>query len=260
MGDERIDQRARPVARRRMDDEARRLVDDDERLVLVDDGERDILALRRRILGLRHDKGHHVAHIDPVGGIGHGPPADPDLSGLDQRLEARARQVRQAARQETVQPFARRVGLQFDAVHPEALRSLVGRARHAAPPAVAAKPMSQTQPTPAPTETDAADPASEAVVARMRRISVISFLVMILGVGSVLAVIVYRLMTVPGPGTVVSGAIPAEPGRLVSAVSAENRLTVTYQAETGATIVIYDLKTLKESHRIRVGGPQVPRP
>jgi hypothetical protein len=120
--------------------------------------------------------------------------------------------------------------------------------------------MSQTQPTPAPTETDAADPASEAVVARMRRISVISFLVMILGVGSVLAVIVYRLMTVPGPGTVVSGAIPAEPGRLVSAVSAENRLTVTYQAETGATIVIYDLKTLKESHRIRVGGPQVPRP
>jgi hypothetical protein len=111
-----------------------------------------------------------------------------------------------------------------------------------------------------PPETDVADPASEAVVARIRRISVISFLVMILGVGAVLSVIVYRLMTVPGPGTIVSGTVPAEPGRMVSAVAAENRLTVTYQLDTGATIVIYDLRTLKESHRIQVGGPQVPRP
>jgi hypothetical protein len=45
MGDERVDQRAGPVAGGRMDDEARRLVDDDEVRVLEDDGERDVLAL-----------------------------------------------------------------------------------------------------------------------------------------------------------------------------------------------------------------------
>lgn len=111
-----------------------------------------------------------------------------------------------------------------------------------------------------PPEPEVNDPASEAVVARIRRVSAISFLIMILGVGSVLSVIVYRLMTVPSAGVVVSGNVPAESGRIVSAVAADQRLTVTYQRDDGAVIVIYDLKTLKESHRIAVGGPQVPRP
>lgn len=110
-----------------------------------------------------------------------------------------------------------------------------------------------------PPDPDVNDAASEAVVARVRRISVISFLVMILGVGSVLAVIVYRLMTVPAAGPLMSGTIPAE-GRLVSAVAAGDRLTVTHERPAGALIVIYDLRTLKETHRVEVGGPQVPRP
>ena len=49
MADQRIDQRAGGMARRRMDDEPRGLVDDDEVLVLVDDGQRDVLADQRRI-------------------------------------------------------------------------------------------------------------------------------------------------------------------------------------------------------------------
>jgi hypothetical protein len=114
--------------------------------------------------------------------------------------------------------------------------------------------MTNTSPEP-----DVNDAASEAVVARVRRISVISFLVMILGVGSVLAVIVYRLMTVPAAGPLVSGTIPSE-GRLVSAVAAGDRLTVTHERPGGGLIVIYDLRTLKETHRVTVGGPQVPRP
>lgn len=109
-------------------------------------------------------------------------------------------------------------------------------------------------------ETDPNEAASEAVVARVRRISVISFLVMILGVGSVLAVIVYRLMTVPAAGPLLSGAVPAEAGRVVSAVAADRSLTVTYQRDDGALVVIYDLRSLKETHRITLGGPQVPRP
>lgn len=110
-----------------------------------------------------------------------------------------------------------------------------------------------------PSDPDVNDAETEAVVARIRRISVVSFLVMILGVGSVLAVIVYRLMTVPAPTEVVSGTIPAE-GRVLSAVTAGNRLTVTYEKDGAAAIVIYDLATLKETHRIALGGPQVPRP
>ena len=46
MGDQRIDQRAVGIARRRMHHQPRRLVDDDEVLVLVDHVERNILALR----------------------------------------------------------------------------------------------------------------------------------------------------------------------------------------------------------------------
>ncbi len=114
--------------------------------------------------------------------------------------------------------------------------------------------MTNTSPEP-----DVNDAASEAVVARVRRISVISFLIMILGVGSVLAVIVYRLMTVPATGPLMSGAVPGE-GRVISAVAAGDRLTVTHERPEGALVVIYDLKTLKETHRVSVGGPQVPRP
>ncbi|MDP2802697.1 MAG: hypothetical protein Q8O26_12520 [Phreatobacter sp.] len=114
--------------------------------------------------------------------------------------------------------------------------------------------------TSTPPETDPNAAANEAVVTRIRRISVVSFLVMILGVGSVLAVIAFRLMTVPAAAPLMSGTVPAETGRVVSAVAADKSLTVTYQRDDGALIVIYDLRTLKETHRVTVGGPQVPRP
>jgi len=110
-----------------------------------------------------------------------------------------------------------------------------------------------------PQEPDVNDAATDAIVARARRVSAISLLIMFLGVGAVLAVIVYRLMTVPPAGPLMSGTIPAE-GRVISAVAADNRLTVTHERDGGALVVIYDLRTLKETHRVVVGGPQVPRP
>jgi 2-methylaconitate cis-trans-isomerase PrpF len=106
---------------------------------------------------------------------------------------------------------------------------------------------------------DVNDPANEAVVRRIRRISIVSSIIMIAGVGTVLAVIVYRLMGAPGSGPAQSGRI--EPlGRVVSSIAADGRLTVTYDQNGVPVIVVYDLKTLKETHRITVGGPQVPRP
>ena len=52
MRDQRIDQRAVRIARRRMHDKARGLLDDDEVLVLMDDGERNILCFRPGRAGL----------------------------------------------------------------------------------------------------------------------------------------------------------------------------------------------------------------
>ena len=50
MRDQRVDQRAGPVAGGRMHHEALRLVDHDQVVVLVDDIERDVLGLRLRRL------------------------------------------------------------------------------------------------------------------------------------------------------------------------------------------------------------------
>ena len=66
MVDQRVDQRAGPVAGAGMDDKAGRLVDDDQLGVLVEDVERDVLALRLRRLRLgqvdRDDvAGRHLA-------------------------------------------------------------------------------------------------------------------------------------------------------------------------------------------------------
>lgn len=107
---------------------------------------------------------------------------------------------------------------------------------------------------------DVNDPASEAVVAKIRRISIVSSLIMIAGVGTVLAVIAYRLLGGQGPsGPAKLGTIEAQGGKVVSAVAADGQLTVTYDQAGVPVIVIYDLRSLKEVHRITVGGPQVPR-
>jgi hypothetical protein len=106
---------------------------------------------------------------------------------------------------------------------------------------------------------DVNDPASEAVVQRIRRISIISSIIMIAGVGTVLAVIAYRLMGAPGSGPALTGTIEPQ-GRVTSAIAADGRLTVTYDQNGVPLIVVYDLRTLKETHRVTVGGAQVPRP
>jgi hypothetical protein len=110
-----------------------------------------------------------------------------------------------------------------------------------------------------PSEPDVNEAETQAVVQRVRRISVISSVIMLAGVGTVLAVIGYRLMSTPGPGSSMTGTISPE-GRVTSAIAADGRLTVTYERDGSPLIVVYDLRTLKETHRVSVGGPQVPRP
>ena len=93
-----------------MHGEALGLVDDDEVRVLVDDRERDGLRLGLGRLGRRH------AHDDSFAGLHSRPEVVHDFSiarhgpGADQRLQARAAEVRQTPGQEPVEALAGLVG------------------------------------------------------------------------------------------------------------------------------------------------------
>ncbi len=104
MGDQRVDQRAAGMPRRRVHDEARRLVEHDQRIVLVDDVERDCLGRGLCRLGLGQRHSNNVAGIDRRGRIADCARLDRHLTGQDQRLQSRARQRRDLRRQHAVEP------------------------------------------------------------------------------------------------------------------------------------------------------------
>lgn len=111
-----------------------------------------------------------------------------------------------------------------------------------------------------PDDADVNDPATQEVVAKARRFSAVSAGIMLVGVATVIGVIVFRLFTTPGPGgPLVTGQVEAPAGRVVSASAAGERLTVTSENAGIVTVTVYDLKTLRETHRLVLGGPAVPR-
>ena len=75
MGDQRVDQRPRAMARAGMDDEAGRLIDDDQRIVLVDHGKRNGLGAGLGRCGLRQVEREAFARFDPVFDVHYGRPA-----------------------------------------------------------------------------------------------------------------------------------------------------------------------------------------
>ena len=106
MGDQRIDQRARGVAGGRMHHQAFRFVDHDQRVVFVDDRERDRLARGLGLLGRRQRHRDGIAGIDVCRGIADRARLDRHLAVEDQRLEARARQRRDARGEHAIEPLA----------------------------------------------------------------------------------------------------------------------------------------------------------
>ena len=87
---ERLRERPRRVARRRVHDHARRLVDDEQQVVLVGDRERDLLGgglAGRRLVARRLDRlpRSHAMALGPHGAV------DGDPPGVDQALRAGAR-------------------------------------------------------------------------------------------------------------------------------------------------------------------------
>ena len=109
MGDERVDERAARMPRRRMHDEPGRLVDHDEVVVLVDDRERNRLRLRLGRHDRRHDERDARARARLERRIAHNGIVDGDAPVADQRLQAAARQVGEGARQDAVEPLRRAI-------------------------------------------------------------------------------------------------------------------------------------------------------
>ena len=107
MGQQGVDQRAVQVAGRRVDDQPGRLVEHDQVGVLIQDGQRDRLRLRRGRRRRRQMQRVGGAGAHRLGGLAQGGVALAGLAGLDQRLDAGARQRADGIGQEAVEPLAR---------------------------------------------------------------------------------------------------------------------------------------------------------
>lgn len=111
-----------------------------------------------------------------------------------------------------------------------------------------------------PSDPDVNDPATEQVVQRARKVSAVSISIMLVGVATVLGVIAFRMLNTAPTGPIVTGTIDPQAGRVVSAVASGNQLTITFERDGVPAIVVYDLKTLKETHRVTFQAVSVPRP
>ena len=116
MGEQRIDQRAVGMAGRGMHDDPGRLDDHDQVLVL--EQHLELARLGDGVGGARRGDVEHdrVARFDPVARLVYHPPAQRQAALAHQRLQARARHLRQPQGEEPVEPQAlvRRLGDQLD--------------------------------------------------------------------------------------------------------------------------------------------------
>ena len=113
MVEQRVDERAARMPRRRVDDEARGLVDDDQVLVLEDDRERDVLGFGRRIERRRHLEEDAHARLHLQAEVRCDRAVERHETGCHELLQARARQreilARRMKRQRLIEPDPRLV-------------------------------------------------------------------------------------------------------------------------------------------------------
>ncbi|BBF92104.1 hypothetical protein [Blastochloris tepida] len=96
-------------------------------------------------------------------------------------------------------------------------------------------------------------PEQERLVSRMRRLSQVSALVMVLGAASVFGVIGYRLFTGPkstGGLADVTATLPRG-AKIVSTAVAGERLVVTVEQNGSIEVHTFALDTLKPAGRLR---------
>ncbi len=96
--------------------------------------------------------------------------------------------------------------------------------------------------------------AADRAVARIRLLMIISALTTLIAIAAVVSVIGYRVFRSGGNGTaaVIDGIITLPKGaRVVASSLTDDRLAVTLDIGAATEIRTYDLKTLKETARIR---------
>ena len=235
---ERIDQRAGRVAGAWMHHQTCRLVDDDEVGVLVQDVERDVFRLWLRFFsfGNRECDGFFAAQL--LRRIGEGIAVQRGMAGLDERRDTAARQAGRLKRSKRgIQPLAAQRGRCLKAQHVLAVTIVKGLIHHVIVRAVSAA---------RPDEEEPLDPRLEAVAAKMRRLSLVSSLIMFVGIFAVLGVILYR--SLDGGSSGYAEPIPADqvrmlvasgyPGATIETVGGDERSILVGLTDADGPIVV----------------------
>jgi len=96
------------------------------------------------------------------------------------------------------------------------------------------------------------DEAQARLVARMRKLMLVSVAVMVVGIAAVLAVIGYRVSRGEGSRTAVDvTALVPKGARIVSTAVAADRVVVTLEVAGTTEVRTFDLFTLKPTGRLR---------
>src|SRR6266851_5409507 len=149
-----------------------------------------------------------------------------------------------------VPPEAKPVGSPPDAAPDKASAPRVEppSAEAVAPPA--AEPVSAAEPAPAPQATPS-DPGAARVIAKVRRLMLVSTVLTALAVAAVLGIIGYRLFRSEGSQAPTQATLTLPPGaKIVQSAIADDRIVLTLQVGGALEIRTYDLKTLKPLGRL----------
>jgi hypothetical protein len=95
------------------------------------------------------------------------------------------------------------------------------------------------------------DPAQNDVVRRLRRLMLLSTLIMIAGFAVVFGVITYRLSIIGEEvGPIAANVSLPKGARVLSTAVAGERLVVTIESDGGTEVRVFDLSTLQQKGRL----------
>jgi len=95
------------------------------------------------------------------------------------------------------------------------------------------------------------DPAQEAIVRRLRRLMVLSSLIMLAGFLVVFGVIGYRLFTAPQQDSAIEANVSLPAGaRVLSTAASDGQLIITIEVGGAIEVRTFDLSTLKQTGRM----------
>jgi hypothetical protein len=95
------------------------------------------------------------------------------------------------------------------------------------------------------------DPAQEAIVRRLRRLMVLSSLIMLAGFLVVFGVIGYRLFTTPQQDSAIEANVSLPAGaRVLSTAASDGQLIITIEVGGAIEVRTFNLSTLKQTGRM----------